>query len=69
MKKLGIFLITAGIAVMLFAAVNFIREKRIGSEEDVKQQNLPFPWFPSVGGVLIAMGIIAMVTTRKGTKV
>ncbi|MGQ0826873.1 MAG: hypothetical protein ACT4ON_00615 [Bacteroidota bacterium] len=69
MKKLGIFLFTAGIIVMLYAAFNFVREKRMGSEEDIKEQNLPFPWFPTVGGVLIATGIIAMVTGKKETKV
>jgi len=69
MKKLGIFLFTAGIIVMLYAAFNFVREKRMGSEEDVKGQNLPFPWYPTVGGVLIATGIIAMVTSKKNTEV
>jgi hypothetical protein len=68
MKKLGVFLFTTGVIVMLYAAVDFVMDRRKGSPEEVKEQNLPFPWLPTVGGVLVATGVIAMVTKKKEKK-
>ncbi len=65
MKKLGIILFSTGIIVMMYAAVNFIKDRKIGSEEDVEKQGLPFPWFPSTGAVLVAGGIILMATSKR----
>ena len=60
MKKFGIFLLLAGVLTMSIAAYKFAKQKNRGSEEQVQDQNTPFPWLPSVGALLTATGIIMM---------
>jgi hypothetical protein len=60
MKKIGIILLIAGLFLMGFAAYKFIEQKKRGSEEQVQDQNVPFPWIPTVGALLTAGGIIMM---------
>ena len=64
MKKIGILLLVVGVFMMGFAAVKFIKQKNKGSEEQVQDQVLPFPWLPTTGAVLIAGGIILMGSGR-----
>jgi hypothetical protein len=60
MKKFGIVLLVAGIVLMGITAFKFVKDKNRGSEEQVQDENLPFPWMPTTGAVLIAGGIILM---------
>lgn len=60
MKKLGIVVLLIGVLVMGFAAYKFIEQKKRGSEEQVQDENVPFPWLPTVGALLTAGGIIMM---------
>lgn len=60
MKKLGIIVLLAGVIVMGFAAYKFIEQRKRGSEEQVQDENIPFPWLPTVGALLTAGGIIMM---------
>jgi hypothetical protein len=67
MKKLGIVVLLAGVLLMGVAAYKFVKDKRIGSEEQVQNRPLPFPWLPTTGALLIATGIIMMGSGRKKT--
>jgi hypothetical protein len=64
MKKIGILLLIVGVFLMGYASVKFIKDKKRGSEEQVQDQVLPFPWLPTAGAVLIAGGIILMGSGR-----
>lgn len=67
MKKLGIALFSIGIIVMIYTAVDFARDQKKGSIEDVRgtKNSIPFPWLPSTGAVLIAFGIIMMSSSGR----
>jgi uncharacterized membrane protein YidH (DUF202 family) len=60
MKKIGLILLLIGVLVMGYAAFKFVKDKKLGSEEQVQDQTLPFPWLPTTGALLIASGIIVM---------
>ncbi|MCW3071510.1 MAG: hypothetical protein JWO44_1400 [Bacteroidetes bacterium] len=64
MKKIGIIVLIVGIVVMGVAAYKFIEQKKRGSEEQVQDRSLPFPWLPTVGALLTAGGIIMMGSGR-----
>jgi hypothetical protein len=64
MKKLGLIVLLAGVFTMSFAAYKFIEQKKRGSEEQVQDSNVPFPWLPSLGALLTAGGIIMMGSGR-----
>ena len=68
MKKIGIVFLILGALTMGYAAVKFISQKNQGSEEQVQDENVPFPWVPTVGAVLTAGGIILLGLGR-GKKV
>ena len=64
MKKFGIIVLIAGVLVMGVTAYKFIEQKKRGSEEQVQDHPLPFPWLPTAGALLIAGGIIMMGAGR-----
>jgi len=64
MKKLGVVILIVGVCLMGYTAIKFIKEKRRGSEEQVQDKPLPFPWLPTTGALLTATGIILMGSGR-----
>ncbi|HEX8516589.1 MAG TPA: hypothetical protein VF868_10345 [Bacteroidia bacterium] len=64
MKKLGTILLIAGVVLMGYAAFKFVKDKKHGSEEQVQDQSLPFPWIPTTGALLTAGGIILLGSGR-----
>jgi len=65
MKKIGIIFLIAGVLTMGYAAAKFIMERNSGaSEEQAQDENVPFPWVPTIGAVLTAGGIILMGAGR-----
>jgi hypothetical protein len=69
MKKIGIIILSAGIILMGVAAFKFVKQKNRGSEEQVQNEPLPFPWMPTAGALLIAGGIIMMGSGRRDTTI
>jgi hypothetical protein len=65
MKRFGIVVLSAGVILMGIAAFKFIKERNQGSEEQMQNKPLPFPWMPTTGALLTAAGIIMMGTGRK----
>jgi hypothetical protein len=65
MKTLGIILLAIGVIVMGITAFDFVQKRKIGSEEQVEKEQLPFPWKPTAGAVLIAGGIILIGANNK----
>jgi hypothetical protein len=65
MKRFGIVVLSAGVILMGIAAFKFIKERNSGSEEQMQNKPLPFPWMPTTGALLTAAGIIMMGTGRK----
>lgn len=68
MKTLGIILIVAGIAMMLFTGFNIITKEKVvdaGPIEISKEKKTPVYWSPIAGGVLLAAGVIVMLADRK----
>lgn len=64
MKKLGLIVLILGVIVMGYTAVKFVKQKKMGSEEEVQNEPQPFPWMPTVGALLTAGGIIMMGSGR-----
>ena len=69
MKALGIFLIAAGIVLMVITGINVVTEEKVvdfGKVEITKEENNPVNWSPVLGAVLLVGGIIVLLTgTRK----
>ena len=68
MKPLAIFLIIAGIVMMIITGVNIVTKKEVvdlGKVEINKTENHPINWSPIVGGVLLVAGIAIILTNRK----
>lgn len=68
MKALGIFLIAAGIVMMVITGINIGTEKEVvdlGKVEITKKENNPISWSPIVGAVLLVGGVIVLLTDRK----
>ena len=64
MKKFGVVVLIVGVILMGIAAFKFIKQRERGSEEQVQDENLPFPWLPTTGALLTATGIIMMGSGR-----
>lgn len=69
MKALGIFLIAAGIVLMVITGINVVTEEKVvdfGKVEITKEENNPVSWSPVLGAVLLVGGVIVLLTgTRK----
>jgi hypothetical protein len=66
-KTIGIILLSLGIVISLYIGFEFVQKKRLGSEERVEGQTLPFPWKPTAAAVCIAGGIILIAVSRRRT--
>lgn len=67
MKNLGIVLIVIGLVMMLITGFNVITKKKVvdlGPVEINKEENHPIQWSPIVGGILLAGGVVLMVTNK-----
>jgi hypothetical protein len=64
MKTLGIVTLVLGIIIMGFASWDFIHKKKLGTEESVEGEPLPFPWKPTAGALCVAGGIIMISASR-----
>jgi hypothetical protein len=68
MKNIGIILIVVGIALMLITGINVITKKNVvdvGPVEINKTENNPISWSPIIGGIVLAAGIVVLLTNRK----
>ena len=68
MKNTGIILIVLGIIMMAVTGFNFVTREKvvdIGDLEIKANKNHPVEWSPIVGAVLVAAGIVVLVTNRK----
>jgi hypothetical protein len=68
MKKIGALLLILGIVLMLIVSYNFYTNKDVAGIRPMQPdegESHSFPWYPAIGAVLVASGIIIMVTTRK----
>lgn len=59
MRKLGMSLIAAGVIVLIAIGVKSIKEKKDQTNVET-QMSHPIPWYPLIGGILVASGIILM---------
>ena len=70
MKVTGFVLIIIGIIMIAYTGFNFITREKIvdaGPIEITKEKNHQVQWPPIVGGVIIAAGIIALVSSKKAS--
>lgn len=68
MKVLGILLIVAGVAMMIFRSVSFKQEKKvadIGPVEINKKENKTIGWPLYAGGIAVAAGVVVLLAARK----
>jgi uncharacterized membrane protein len=68
MKNLGIILIAIGIVLMLITGFNYVTKEKvadIGKLEINKERNHPVSWSPIVGVILLAAGVVVLVSGRK----
>jgi hypothetical protein len=68
MKTVAIILIVAGSIMMVITGINFVTKKDVvdlGKVEITKKENNPVSWSPLVGGVLLAAGLIMLLTGKK----
>lgn len=70
MKALGIFLIAAGIVMMVITGINVVTEEKVvdlGKVEITKEENNPISWSPIIGAVLLVGGVIVLLTGSRKT--
>jgi uncharacterized membrane protein YdcZ (DUF606 family) len=68
MKNLGIILIVVGIVLMLITGFNYVTKEKVvdlGRVEINKERNHPVSWSPIVGAILLAAGVVVLVSERK----
>lgn len=68
MKAIGIILIVAGIAMLIFRNVSFTKEEKVvdlGPVEINKKEKKTVDWPNWAGGVAIVAGIAVMVVDKK----
>lgn len=71
MKTIGIILIVAGIAMLLFRGFSVQTEEKIidaGPLEVNKKENKWIGWPVYAGGIAIVAGLVMVVADRKTTK-
>ena len=67
MKSIGFVLIGVGIIMMLVTGFNVVTKKKvidIGKIEISRDENHPVQWSPIIGGVLLAGGIVLLLTSK-----
>jgi hypothetical protein len=60
MRKLGTGILVAGVIVLLAVGIKSIKEKKNHTNVEEIQESHPFPWYPLIGGIMVASGIILM---------
>ena len=68
MKALGILLVVAGVALMIFTGFNIVETEEVvdlGRVEITKEETTPVRWSPIAGAVLLVAGIVLLLTERK----
>jgi hypothetical protein len=69
-KIIAFIIIIAGIIMVAYTGFNYITTEKvvdIGPVQISKEKNNPVQWSPIVGGVLIAGGIILLISSKKTT--
>jgi hypothetical protein len=67
-KSTGTFLIVIGIIMMIYTGFTYITTEKVidvGAIQINHEEKHPVQWSPIIGGVLLAGGIIILVTNRK----
>jgi hypothetical protein len=68
MKTLGTILVAVGILMVAITGFTFITHKNVvdlGPIQVNKEVSHPVAWSPIIGGVLLAGGIVVLVTSSK----
>ena len=68
MKNFGIVLIVIGMIMMVWTGFNYVTRERVvdvGPVHVNANKDHPVQWSPIVGGVILAAGIVVMVTNKK----
>ena len=69
MKNFGIILIVIGMIMMVWTGFNYVTRERVvdvGPVHVNANKDHPVQWSPILGGVILAAGIVVMVTNKKG---
>lgn len=69
-KVIGFIVIVLGILMVAYTGFNYITTEKvvdIGPVQISKEKNHPVQWSPIIGGVLIAGGIVLLVSSKKNT--
>ncbi len=67
-RSIGITVIVIGIIMMIYTGFNYVTTEKvvdIGPLEIKKEKNHPVQWSPTIGAILIAGGIVLIVTNKK----
>lgn len=67
-KPLGIILVVLGIIMMIYTGFNYVTNEKvvdIGPLQINAEKNHPVQWSPIVGAILLAGGIVVIVTGKK----
>ena len=68
MKNLGVVLIVIGMIMMVWTGFNYVTRERVvdvGPVHVDANKSHPVQWSPIVGGVILAAGIVVMVTNKR----
>jgi drug/metabolite transporter (DMT)-like permease len=65
MRKIGVGIFAAGVIILLAVGIKSIKEKKNQTNIEEVAQSHPFPWYPLIGGILVASGIIIMSRKEK----
>lgn len=71
MKTIGIILLIAGLAMLIWKGINFQTEKKVaevGPLELHKTENQHIGWPAYAGGVVAVLGVVLIVAGRKNAK-
>jgi len=68
MKNIAIILIIIGAVMTIFTGFNIITKKEvvdIGALEINKEEKTPIYWSPITGAIILAAGVIIMLTAKR----
>jgi len=67
-RNVGIILVIIGIIMMIYTGFNYVTTKNVvdvGPVQINKQENHPVRWSPIVGVLLLAGGVVILLTGKK----